>query len=54
MSKRFKGVEQINTDVGHELFACSPDLLRKGGTEHHHLFVMRCRPEYFLHIATHV
>jgi len=40
--------------VGHEFLACSPNLLGKGGAEHHDLFVVGGGPEDFLNIATHV
>jgi len=42
------------TYISHEFFARSPDLLGKGSTEHHDLFVMGGGPENFLNIATHV
>ena len=42
------------TYVGHELLACSPNFLGKGGAEHHDLFVVGGGSEDFLNIAAHV
>ena len=44
----------IVTDICHKLLACNPDILRQRCTEHHHLLVMRSRPENLLHVAAHV
>jgi len=42
------------TYVSHEFLARSPNLLGKGGAEHHDLFVVGGGSEDFLNIATHV
>lgn len=40
--------------VCHELFASCPDVLGKGGAEHHDLLVVGCGSEDLLDVTAHV
>jgi len=52
---RGAGSEKIGlTDICHELFASSPDILRQCRTEHHYLLVVGRCSENFLDVAAHV